>query len=202
MHAIVPLALLQTVRWLDAPPDDGMDEFHRELAVKRLGTNTTIAAQIERLQGLVARDRAVDADEAAALLRLVSRRSDAALAFTDAGRRAARWAVAQSRGPGRVLARRLPRSAGHRIGLRLARALLRRYFALDLTWTGGRAVASAVDLPSVRATADGAACKFYGAAVTELLGTYTAFEGAMAHEGCQAHGAAQCRWVSSNFHRR
>lgn len=197
VHPIIPLAILETVRTLDAPPDDGMEEFHSELAVKRLGTSTTVAAQIARFRELADRDRVVDAAEATAFLRLVGRRHDAALVFTEAGRRAARWAEANVSTGSRMVWRVLPRPLRNRYGLRIARRLLARYFDVRLKVDGGRALAAAQRPPSVEATPDGTACKFYGAVIGEVLATYTAFEGAMVHEACAARQSAECRWVSA-----
>jgi len=88
----LPLALLEAVRGLDRPAPDALDEYHDELSAKRLGLSRTVSLEIERLERLGARGR-VTAGELAALLRLVARRHDAALVFSEAGRRAARLAA-------------------------------------------------------------------------------------------------------------
>src|SRR5882762_3897751 len=87
VHAAVPLTILEAIQLLDAPVEDGLNEFHRELAVKRLGMSETVAAQIERYRRLADRARRVEVDEVAALFRLVGRRSDAGMVFDNAGRR-------------------------------------------------------------------------------------------------------------------
>lgn len=174
-----------------------MDEFHQELAVKRLGTSRTVAAQIDRFRSLVGRGARVDGDEAVALLRLVGRRTDAAIVFTDAGRRAARWAQATVGLGRRAFWRILPRRLRHRFGMRIARRLLRRYFGLIVKRDVKRAVVYAEHPPSADATPDGAACKFYGSAIGAMLETYTSFGSAMVHEACRARGSEQCRWVAA-----
>lgn len=174
-----------------------MEEFHQELAGKRLGTSRTIAAQIDRFRGLVNRGARVDVGETVALLRLAGRRSDAALVFTDAGRRAAHWTRGTVGLRRRTLWRMLPRGLRHRYGLRISRRVLERYFGLSVTRDGGRVLVHAARPPSVDATPDGAACKFYGAAVGALFEAYTSFDGAMVHEACAARGSHQCRWVAA-----
>ena len=58
-HAAVPLTILESLRHLDAPADGG-DEYHQELAVKRLGMSGTVAAQIERYRRLAGRGGRVE----------------------------------------------------------------------------------------------------------------------------------------------
>jgi len=46
--ALIPLSLLEALRNLDTPVEDGMDELAEEIAVRRLGLSPTVAAQIQR----------------------------------------------------------------------------------------------------------------------------------------------------------
>ena len=48
VHAILPLSLLEAMRNLDTPIDDGLAELAGEMVAKRLGLSTTVASQIER----------------------------------------------------------------------------------------------------------------------------------------------------------
>jgi predicted hydrocarbon binding protein len=41
------------------------------------------------------------------------------------------------------------------------------------------------------------ACGFFGAALAELLRTFTDFDGALFHTECRARGATVCRWTST-----
>src|SRR5437660_9385560 len=88
VHSIVPLAVLEAIRNLDTPVEDGLSEFADELLAKRLGLSPTITMQLTEYEGLVRRDARVEATHVEALLRLVGRRPDADLVFADAGRRA------------------------------------------------------------------------------------------------------------------
>ena len=42
--AVIPLSLLEAIRNLDTPVEDGLDERSPELVAKRLGLSSTVAA--------------------------------------------------------------------------------------------------------------------------------------------------------------
>src|SRR5256885_11711206 len=96
--SIVPLAVLEAVKNLDTPVEDGLTEFADELLVKRLGLSTTVQMQLTEFEQLVRKDARVEPSHVEALLRLVGRRPDADLVFADAGRRAARRPVRRMSG--------------------------------------------------------------------------------------------------------
>ncbi len=182
VHSIVPLAVLEAVRNLDTPVEDGLSEFAEELLVKRLGLSPTVAMQLAEYEQLVRRDARVDPGHVEALLRLVGRRPDADLVFAEAGRRAARRAVRRSFPPLRLF--------GYLAARRAARAVL----GADLRREQHLPVARVSDPIAINATPDGAACGFYGAALAELLRLLVGYEGAMLHTACRATGGATCEW--------
>lgn len=190
----MPLAVLEAVRSLDLPTPDDLDEYHHELATKRLGMSSTVALQIDRYASLVAKRAHVQADEVVALLRLMGRRADAGLVFADAGRRAARHAHRRIRWPARWFWRMLPRSARDRVGFLLARRVVLNIFGIHLAREHNQILAVADDPASAHATPDGAACGLYSSAVAGVLRALTDFDGAVVHQTCRARGAAQCRW--------
>src|ERR1700756_3070 len=108
----MPLAVLEAVRNLDTPVEDGLTEFADELLSKRLGLSPTVAMQLAEYEALVRRDAHVDRAHVEALLRLVGRRPDADLVFADAGRRAARRGVRRLFLFTRLAARAGPRALG------------------------------------------------------------------------------------------
>jgi hypothetical protein len=196
-HAAVPLTILEAIQHLDSPVGDGLEEFHPELAVKRLGMSDTVATQIERYKGLTRRGRRVDSEEAAALFRLVGRRSDAGLVFANAGRRAGQVAVSAIGGSATQLALRgLPVFVRNRLGFALARRAAR---VLDarLDRKPGALTALIADPPSAAAPPAGVACVFYGSALAEILRGLTAFDGALFHVRCRARGESVCEWQAS-----
>lgn len=193
-HPIIPLALLEAIRRLDLPARDGLEEFHKELAVKRLGMSQTVASQIARFQRLAARGTRVDGAEVEALLRLVGRRSDADLVFTDAGRRAGSLAIRRISPTARLTLRGLPRALHNRGGVALGRRAAARVFGARLTREGGVPTAELADTLNIQATPNGASCGFFGSAIAEILRQLTDFDGAMLHVDCRARGGPTCRW--------
>jgi hypothetical protein len=193
-HAVLLLALFEAVRALDLPPGADLDEFHRELTTKRLGTSPTVAAQIARYDRLVMAREAVDPEELVAVLRLLGRRADARLVFADGGRRAGRHAVRLTSLVARAGRRLLPGRLKEAAGFRLAQRAARRVLGVDVTRNAGVMEAWLRDPAGARATPDGAACGFYGSAIAELLRAFTSFDGAMFHTTCRARGDAVCRW--------
>lgn len=190
IHSIVPLAVLEAIRNLDTPVEDGLGEFADELLVKRLGLSATIRTQLAEYEALVRRDARVSADHVEALLRLVGRRPDAELVFADAGRRAARRAARRAFAGMRLLASLAPRSFGYVVAGRVSRTVLGGALTRE-----SRVPVVRVDNPlAIRATPGGAACGFYAAAFAELLRLLAGFEGAMLHTTCRARGGARCEW--------
>lgn len=195
--ALLPLSLLEAIRNLDTPVEDGLDELAEEIVVRRLGLSPTVAAQIQRYRAAAEKDATVDIDEVVSVLRLVGRRPDATLVFADAGRRAARYA-ARSRGrSARTLARVSPERLARRVSLRAVARLAHQVFGGELRAPSGAAEVRMPDPLSILALPDGAACTFYGAAYGELLRSLTAFEGAMLHARCRSRGDDACLWQSA-----
>jgi hypothetical protein len=190
IHSIVPLAVLEAIRNLDTPVEDGLGELADELLVKRLGLSATVRMQLAEYEALVRRDGRVATAHVEALLRLVGRRPDADLVFADAGRRAARRAVRRTFFGSRLAAHLAPRG----IGFRVARGAARGVLGGELRREARLPVGTIRDPLAVRATPEGAACALYAAAFTELLRLLTGFEGAMLHTACRAGGADRCEW--------
>ena len=192
VHAVIPLCLLEAMRNLDTPIDDGLADFAQEMVSKRLGLSTTVAAQIERYRDAAERDDTIALDEAVSVFRLVSRRPDAQLVFADAGRRSARMA-ARSAGGGTAI-RISPRGLRRRLGIRAARKVASRVFWADLTPLGQLAEVRLSDSLAARAGAEGDGCYFYGAVFAELLRLLAGIEGAMLHDHCKGRGDSNCYW--------
>ena len=190
VHSILPLAVLEAVRNLDTPVEDGLQEFAEELLVKRLGLSSTVTMQLEQYEALARRGARVDPVLVEALLRLVGRRPDADLVFADAGRRAARRAVRALFVGSRLAARAAPRALGYAV----AGGAARRVMGGDLRREDRLPVARMTAPLAVNATPDGTACGLYGAAFTELLRLLAGYEGAMLHTVCRATGGERCEW--------
>ena len=137
------------------------------------------------------------------MLRLVSRRTDAALVFAEGGRRAARRALGRLAATTRWFARHLPRPIRRRIGFGGARRAAREVFGAGLQRQGAEGIATLERRIAIQATPDGAACAFYAAGLAELLRQLVDFEGAMVHSACRGRGDERCEWrTSPNLERR
>lgn len=192
VDASIPWALLKTVRRLDQRGPENIDEY------RRLGANATVSAQITRYEGLARNGGGVPMAEVAQLFRLIGRRPDAALVFSDAGREAGREALL--RVPRRI---RLLRSVvgGHarqKLEFRAAGGIAARVFRVTLSQDDERGVvADGARLAELLGT-DGVACGFYGSALAEVLRSLLGFGGAMLHGTCRARGDDECTWHTGN----
>jgi predicted hydrocarbon binding protein len=188
------MSLLEALRNLDTPVEDGLEEVAGEIVSKRLGLSATVAAQISRYQDQVRRGETVSTDEVVAVFRLAGRRPDADLVFADAGRRTARYATRSLSLSLRGVLRALPGSASRRVGARAAAATARRFLGLELKVADGEFSAESRHPVSITAMPEGEACSFYGAALAEVLRQLTGFEGALIHDRCRGRGDTLCRW--------
>jgi hypothetical protein len=192
--ALIPLSLLEAIRNLDTPVEDGLEELAEEIVVRRLGLSPTVAAQIQRYRQAAERGGSVDLDETISVLRLVGRRVDAPLVFADAGRRAARYAARGHGRSSRTLARVSPSGVARRLALRSTARLARSVFGGELKSRPDDVEVRMTAPLSVEALPTGEACVFYGAVYQELLRGLTGFEGALLHERCRSRGEEACVW--------
>ncbi len=192
--AILPLSLLEAVQNIDTPADDGLGALEHELAAKRLGLSATVAAQVARYRERAERRGEVDRTEALAVFRLVGRRPDAELVYADAGRRAARYAARRLGGGARLLGKMVPGRLGLAVRLRAAGGLSRRWLLVDLRPADHLARAETEHSLGLEAREDGVGCRFYTAALAELLRLVAGIEGAMLHEACRGRGDRRCIW--------
>jgi hypothetical protein len=192
--ALIPLSLLEAIRNLDTPVEDGLDELAEEIVTRRLGLSPTVAAQIQRYRQVAERGGWVELDETVSVLRLVGRRVDAPLVFADAGRRAARYAARGRGRSSRTLVKVSPYGVARRLALRSAARLARTVFGGELK-PRPEDVEVRMNAPlSIEALPTGEACVFYGSVYQELLRGLTGFEGALLHERCRSRGEEACVW--------
>ena len=192
--ALIPLSLLEAIRNLDTPVEDGLDELAEEIVVRRLGLSPTVAAQIQRYRQAADKGGAVELDETVSVLRLVGRRNDAPLVFADAGRRAARYAAKTRSRSSRTLVKVSPRGVARRLALRSAARLVKAVFDAELKSRAQSLEVSMTAPITIVALPTGEACAFYGSVYQELLRSLTGFEGALVHERCRARGDDACLW--------
>ena len=194
IHALIPQSLLEAIRNLDTPLDDGLNELAEETVSKRLGLSTTVAQQIERYRETAEDDGTVPAEEAISVFRLVGRRPDATLVYSDAGRRAARYA-ARAAGIGtKVLLGVSPGALKRHFGIRSAARVASKLLGLEINLRSGNPQVRLKESLATRAGFPGPGCYFYSAVIAELLRVASGFEGAMIHERCRALGDDHCFW--------
>ena len=194
IHALIPQSLLEAIRNLDTPLDDGLNELAEETVSKRLGLSTTVAQQIERYRESAEDDGEVPAEEAISVFRLVGRRPDATLVYSDAGRRAARYA-ARAAGIGtKVLLGVSPGALKRHFGIRSAARVASKLLGLEINLRSGNPQVRLKESLATRAGFPGPGCFFYSAVIAELLRVASGFEGAMIHERCRALGDDHCFW--------
>lgn len=190
MPALVPLSLLEAIRNLDTPIEDGLGELQPEHASKRLGLSSTVAAQISRYAEQAERGELLPRSEVASVLRLVGRRADAPLVLANAGRRMARRAAGGDSAPARP-----PRSGmSRRLAERKARTLARETFGVSVEFPERLPVAEAEEPVTIEAWPDGSACDLFAAGLAELTRLTLGLEGIMRHVACRARGDGLCRW--------
>lgn len=193
-HALIPQSLLEAIRNLDTPLDDGLNELAEETVSKRLGLSTTVAQQIERYRETAEDDGTVPVEEAISVFRLVGRRPDATLVYSDAGRRAARYA-ARAAGIGtKVLLGVSPGALKRHFGIRSAARVASKLLGLEINLRSGNPQVRLKESLATRAGFPGPGCYFYSAVIAELLRVASGFEGAMIHERCRALGDDHCFW--------
>ena len=194
IHSLIPQSLLEAIRNLDTPLDDGLNELAGETVAKRLGLSSTVAQQIERYREQAHKDSAVPADEVVQIFRLIGRRPDAALVYADAGRRTARYAARTAGWHTRLLLGASPRPLKRRFGTRAAAGVARRVLSIELAVPAAAPELRLVESLATQAGFPGTGCYFYSAVSAELLRVMGCFEGAMVHERCRARGDADCFW--------
>ena len=202
VNAIVPLALLRTLQKLDHTDPFDLEEYAEEVAPKRFGTSATVSAQVERYEKLVKRGAAVVTDEAVQLFRLVGRRNDAELAFSQAGRVAAEEMLRQTSAASRWVYRAGRVVARQRASLALAIRLSDRLLGASMSFDEAAGVEAVANSPLTDAVPAGKPCEFFGAALAELLRRCTDFDGAMLHSKCRSRGDEACTWQSGSGNRR
>ena len=202
INAIVPLAVLRTLQQLDHTDAVDLEEYAGEVSPKRLGMSATVSAQVERYEKLVKRGAVVDPDEVAQLFRLVGRRNDADLAFSQAGRVAAEEMLKQTSAASRLVHRAGRVVARQRADWALAMRLADRLLGASMSFDEESGIEAVANGQLTGVISDGKPCEFFGAALAELLRRCTDFEGAMFHRKCRFRGDDVCSWHSGNSNGR
>lgn len=168
VDARLPLSLLEAVRVVDTPEGSIEAEYIEELRTKRLGLSNTVYAQIKRYSDAVRRNERTVRDEAAALARLIGRRTDAHRVFDSAGSMLAREAVETVSGVRRSLLRRLPGMLARPMALTAVRRLSGRYLDGRVERVGATVILSVADPVTIEGSLM-AGYAFYASAFATML---------------------------------
>ncbi len=168
VDARLPLSLLEAVRVVDTPEGDVEAEYIQELRTKRLGLSDTVFAQIKRYSAAVSRNERTVRDEAAALARLISRRTDAHRVFDSAGSMLAHEAVETVFRPRRVAIRRLPGMFARPMALAVLRRIARRYLDARVERIGAHVILAVSDPVTIEGSPI-AGFAFYASAFATML---------------------------------
>jgi predicted hydrocarbon binding protein len=191
---LLPLSLLEAVRYIDSPEDDFEAEFVQELRNKRFGLSDTVYAQIVRYSEAVKRRQRSDAQEAVALARLIGRRPDAEAVFRSAGKHLAREAYLSLTGLRRRALLVLPSLLARPLALRSARRLVRRYHGGKVSRVGGSVMMEIPASMTVDAAPRSAGCAYYEAFFRELLRLLVGGTGGAEHVRCAGRKEGACQW--------
>jgi predicted hydrocarbon binding protein len=191
---LLPLSLLEAVRYIDSPQDDFEAEFVQELRNKRFGLSETVYAQIRRYSDAVKRRQRSDEQEAVALARLIGRRPDAEAVFRSAGRHLAKEAYLTISGFRRRALLLLPGLVARPLAFRSARRLVKRYHRGTITRIGANVIMEIRTSMTVDAAPRSAGCAYYEAFFRELLRLLLGGTGAAEHVRCAGRNEGSCQW--------
>jgi hypothetical protein len=164
----LPLSLLEAVRVVDTPVGEVEREYIEELRNKRLGLSDTVYAQIKRYTASVERGERTVRDEAAALAKLIGRRTDAPRVFESAGHLLARDAVSTVSGLRRSAIRALPGLIARPLALGAVKRLARKYLDAKVTRVGASLMMS-VARPVMLEGSESAGFAYYASAWSAML---------------------------------
>ena len=193
VDARLPLSLLEAVRVVDTPEGNVEAEYIEELRTKRLGLSDTVYAQIKRYSEAVRRNERTVRDEAAALARLIGRRTDAHRVFESAGSMLAHEAVETVAGVRRKAIRRLPGMLARPMALSAVRQLAKRYLDATLERVGSSVILAVHDPVTIEGSLI-AGYAFYASAFATMLEELTGVPAVVTRIDAAAPGQ---RWKAS-----
>lgn len=194
--AVLPLAVLESVRSHDRPEEVLEDENLTASLPRRLGLSDVIHSQIRRYEEARRKGRPVPARELEDLIRLVIRRPDAEEVLEESGRGVV-FRYLEGLGDRRArLARLLPRPLARRALQRRAALLARRIAAgAEPRVAGGPIRVTLARSITAEVDPGGVACSLYASAWRALGERYLKTELRVEHTRCEARGDEVCEWT-------
>lgn len=190
----LPLALLETVRSRDLPPEILEGEDLPASLPRRLGLSDVVARQIQRYRDAQRRGERIDAQEVADLMRLILRRPDSGELLRDTGRELARRQYGRLTLVTRAALRIMPRRLVHGALRRAARRLLRPLAGALEVEDAGAPLLARIRSPLTAMDESGTACELFSGALEELASLYLRTPVRVEHARCEVRGDATCEW--------
>jgi predicted hydrocarbon binding protein len=194
VNARIPLSLLEAIRRIDAPGDQGETEYVAELRNKRFGLSDTVYTQIRRYNDAHKRGQQIPFAEAEGLGTLIGRRPDADDLFRNAGSLLAEDIYSSISSTTRRTLRTFPGFITRPMALRQLRTIAGKFLGGSLERTGSFLTLRIPDSVTVNGSPNSAGCVYYETALRELLRLLTGNQGAVTHTNCVQRGEGACEW--------
>lgn len=196
VHPGIALALLRSLRDQDTPEESLEDEAFVDSLPRRLGLNDVVNIQMRRYADMRDQGRALALSEFLDLVRLISRRPDAARIFRSAGETLATERFADAGTLSKVVRRLSTESARRR---RLVKSMSLAARALSpgarIQADGDPPAVTLEDCALAPAGIHGNACEILTAALDICVAEGWDRELATRHTECAGRGDARCSWA-------
>jgi predicted hydrocarbon binding protein len=190
----IPLSLLEAIRRIDSPQDQGETEYVAELRNKRFGLSDTVYTQIRRYNDALKRGQQIPFAEAEGLGTLIGRRPDADELFRTAGLILANDIYDAMSPTTRGSIRSLPGFISRPMALRQLTGIVVQYLGGTLERTGSFLSLRIPESVTVNGSPKSGGCVFYETAFRELLRLFTGNGGQVDHVHCSQRGEGECEW--------
>ncbi|HVF40478.1 MAG TPA: hypothetical protein VM939_11295 [Gemmatimonadaceae bacterium] len=194
VNARIPLSLLEAIRRIDTPPDQGETEYVQELRNKRLGLSDTVYLQIRRYSDAVKRGQQIPFAEVVGLGTLIGRRADADVLFRSAGRILAHDVYDAITPTTRTTIETMPGFISRPLAFGQLQTIVEKYLGGTLERTGGFLTLRISDSVTVAGAPKSAGCVFYESALRELLRLLINGGDQVDHVTCTQTGGSSCEW--------
>jgi predicted hydrocarbon binding protein len=194
VNARIPLSLLEAIRRIDAPGDQGETEYVAELRNKRFGLSDTVYTQIRRYNDALKRGQQIPFAEAEGLGTLIGRRPDADELFRNAGLLLAAETYGSISSTTRSTLQTFPGFISRPMALKQLRTIAEKYLGGTLERTGSFISLRVVDSVTVNGSPNSAGCVYYETALRELLRLLTGNAGEVTHTSCVQRDEGACEW--------
>ncbi|MEO5590082.1 MAG: hypothetical protein ABIS03_10890 [Gemmatimonadaceae bacterium] len=189
----IPLSLLEAIRRMDTPQDEGDTEYVAELRNKRLGLSDTVYLQIGKYTDALKRGQQVPVAEASGLGTLISRRPDSLELFRSAGSILANDAYESIAAPTRSTINAMPGFVSRPLALKSLSGIVEKYFGGELHRNDSALTLNIAD----PVTLDGSksnGCVFYEEALRELIRLLVGTDVQVEHVKCVQRDDGSCEW--------